>query len=290
MAGAEVRSLQKALHPPDLPGAGQEDQRVAALLAQGAADGGGHGVFNTGAGAGGVEVAGLHREGPALAGHHRGVAQQCGDRTAVQRRGHHHQPQVVAQCAARLLHQGQRQIAVDAALVELVEQHGADRRQLGVLLKLAQEQAVGHHLDPGLRPDLGVQPHTVPDRLADAFPQHRGHAAGGGAGGQPPRLQHDHLAPGQPGPVEQGQRHAGGLARPRRRLEHRHAAPVQRGQQLGKHGIDGKGRDAHEFCEPVERGAARVPGSGGRPGQAFRRALVAIRSPPGRRPRPRCRG
>ena len=123
--GAEVGLVEQGLDAADLADAGQEDQGVAGLLAQGAADGGGDGVLDAGALGGRVEVAGLDGVGAALAGHHRGgafgVREKGGDRGGVQRRRHDDKAQVVAQRPARLLHQGKGEVAVDAALVELVE-------------------------------------------------------------------------------------------------------------------------------------------------------------------------
>ena len=134
-------------------------------------------------------------------------------------------------------------------------------------MQLAQEQAVGHHLDPGLRADLGVEADAVADRLAHRLPQHRRHPAGSGAGGEAPRLQHQDLAALQPTGLQQGQRHAGGLARTRRGLEHGGAAAVQRLQERGQDGIDWKGRQGGEGG--LAHGGSLLPRTGAK-GNAFR--------------------
>src|SRR5690606_40039756 len=62
----------------------------------------------------------------------------------------------------------------------------------------------------GVRAHLAVQADAVADGLADRLAQFAGQPFGGGAGGQPARFQHEDALPGQPGLVEQRQRHTGG--------------------------------------------------------------------------------
>ena len=60
----------------------------------------------------------------------------------------------------------------------------------GIGLQPADQQALGDDLDARRRRDGGVQPGAVADRAADRLAEQRRHAGGGGAGGQPARLQH----------------------------------------------------------------------------------------------------
>jgi hypothetical protein len=122
------------------------------------------------------------------------------------------------QPSLRLEREGERHVAFDGALVELVEQDRGHARQGRIALQLTQEQAGGHDFDPRLRSDLAVEAHAIADRLAHRFAQHRGHARRCAARCQPPRLQHDNLAAFGPRGVEQGERHARGLAGAGRRL------------------------------------------------------------------------
>ena len=63
-------------------------------------------------------------------------------RRGVERRRHHHDAQVVARQPG-LPRQGEPEVGVDAALVELVEHHRGDVRQQRVLLQLGGQHALG---------------------------------------------------------------------------------------------------------------------------------------------------
>ena len=99
-------------------------------------------------------VAGLHREGPALGGYDRGIAQQPRDPGAVQGRRHDQDAQILAQPALRIARDGQAQIGVEGALVEFVEQDRPDAGKLRIFEDHAREHTLGDHLDPGPRRDL----------------------------------------------------------------------------------------------------------------------------------------
>ena len=128
--------------------------------------------------------------------------------------------------------------------MEFVEDHCPDARKLGVGLDHAGQDTFGHDLDPGGFRGLGIAAHPVADGLAGVFAQGRGHAVGGGAGGQAARLEHDDLLRGE-ACVEHGQRHAGGLAGARRGLQHRAPLGAQGGDQVGQDVVDGQGVACH---------------------------------------------
>ena len=87
------------------------------------------------------------------------------------------------------------------------------------------------------------------------WPELNAQIVGGGARGQSARFQHEDALPGQPGFVEQRQRHAGGLAGAGRRFQHRLVAAGQCGAQRGQYGVDGQGLHG---CFPGQREGAPV--------------------------------
>ena len=74
----------------------------------------------------------LDRMGAALAFDHRRAAHQRRETRAVERRRHGEQAQVRPQRRLRVERQGEAEIAVEAALVDLVEQHRRDAGKLGI--------------------------------------------------------------------------------------------------------------------------------------------------------------
>ena len=88
----------------------------------------------------------------ALALDHRRVAHQRGEAGAVERRRHGEEAQVGAQRGLRVEREGEAEIAVEAALVHLVEQHGGDAGKLRIGLDALQEDAFGEDGDPGRAP------------------------------------------------------------------------------------------------------------------------------------------
>ena len=142
----------------DLAGPGQEDQHVAGALGQGPLHGGGdvgeelprHPARPQATGAPrrrphllkGVEAPGhLHqRRGSvrrAVRGSARGAAQDAAQAVGVERGGHGHEGEVLAQGGARVRQEGQEEVAVQGALVDLVEDDGVDAAQLRVPLEAA---------------------------------------------------------------------------------------------------------------------------------------------------------
>ena len=173
-------------------------------------------------------MADRHRMAATFAGQPRRV-QERGQALPVQGRRHHHDAQVLAQPGLHVQRQRQAQVGGQVALVELVEQQGADALQLRVVLDHPGQDAFGDHLDPGARRHPVLEADPVADRLADLLAELAGHEHRRAARRHPPRLQHHDPAPGQPRRIEQGQRHLGGLAGARRCLQHQ---PRMRGQAV----------------------------------------------------------
>ena len=236
--------LQLRLDAADLSLARQEDQQIALrLLGQGTDDQGGHGVLEALAKRL-VEPPNGDRVETSVAGDDRCVSHQAGHRFAVERRRHDEQAQVLAERRLGLKAQGQAEIGIETAFVELVEQHGTDALQSGIILDHAGEDALGDHFYPGVGSCLAVQPDAVADRGADRFTERLGHAPGGGTGRQAARLENNDLATPQPRLTEQGERHARRLAGAGRGLEHGIGTIGEGGEQGRQNRLDGKGHGA----------------------------------------------
>ena len=131
--------------------------------------------------------------------------------------------------------------------MEFVEQHGGDSVERRIVEDHAREHAFGDDLDPRARRDQALQPHAQADRLADRLAERRGHARRRGARGEPARLEHDDLARGGEGFVEQRQRHARRLAGAGRRDQHRARPGGERGDEPRQGVVDRQrfGESAH---------------------------------------------
>ena len=216
--GLGQRAAQAGDDVVDLARPGQEDEGVPGPLAQGPLGGGGDV---------GEELArhpvraqardGGRRRRPVLGdrmegagdvedrGGGAGGAEEVGQAGQVGGRGHGDQPQVLAQGAAGVEEEGQEEVGVEGALVDLVEDDGGRAAQLGVVLEAAQEEAGGDDLDAGVAADDALAPHGVSDGAPHRFAQERREAAGGGPGGHAPRLGDDDAA----GPTGAAGREAG---------------------------------------------------------------------------------
>ena len=166
--------------------------------------------------------------------------EEAGEPFAIQRRRHRHDPQVLAQPGLHIQRQCQAEIAGQVAFVEFVEQQGTDAFQQRIVLQHAGEDAFGDHDDPGLRRDLVLEADAVADGLAHRLTELFRHEAGGGARGDPARLQHHDLLAAQPVGLQQRQRHPGGLARAGRCFQHEARMRRQRSADLRQQVVDRK--------------------------------------------------
>ena len=96
--------------------------------------------------------------------------------------------------------------------MELVEHHGGDARESGIVENETGEYALGHDFDPGRARDFGGETDAVADGHADRLAQCRRHARGGGTGGEPARREHEDFLFTRPGLARQHERHPRGLA------------------------------------------------------------------------------
>ncbi|MNC37342.1 hypothetical protein D3C75_859010 [compost metagenome] len=82
--------------------------------------------------------------------------------------------------------------------MEFIEDHQPYAGQLGIVLQHAGEDPLGHHLQPGIRPDAGFGPHPVADRLARLLAQQLGKTLRHVARRQPAWLQQNDFAVDRP--------------------------------------------------------------------------------------------
>ena len=212
---------------------------------------------------------------------------------AVERGRHHEDAEVGPQVRPGVEGQRQAQVGLEAALVELVEDHQPHAVEAGVALQPPGEDALGHHLDPGVAADGPVVAGAVADRAADLLAEQRRHPPGRGPGGQPAGFEHDDAPVAEPLGAEQGEGDRGGLAGAGGGLEHGQARAGERGLELGQGGDDRQGRGGGRQGRghgppgwriarpPVESRAWRTPGR-----SAGRRVRAGAAGRGGRR----CRG
>ena len=151
--------------------------------------------------------------------------------------------------------QGDRQVAVDAPLVELVEHDGADAFQEGVGQELTVEDALGLDPQAGRRGDPPLEADLVADLAAQAPALLLGDPGGDGPGRDPAGLEHDHarILRGEQARADDRGRHASRLAGTR--LRHQDQAPMglEAGEDLGHARIHGERN--HRWSLPAREGA-----------------------------------
>jgi len=186
---------------------------------------------------------------PSLRYHGR-VVEQARQPLTFQRRRHQQQlERLVAQHQTRVERERQRQVGIQAALVEFVEDHQTDAFQAWVVLQTTGENAFGDHLDAGPGADLAVEANAIAHRFPDLFPQLAGQPLGSRPRRQPPRFEHQDALPGQPAFIQQRQRHAGGLAGAGRCLQHGFVTLMQRLAKGRQRLFDGQGGHGYSAVE-----------------------------------------
>jgi hypothetical protein len=176
---------------------------------------------------------------------HGRAAEQPRDRRAVERRRHRQQAERGRDVPLRIERERETDVRVQAALVELVEDHGRDAAERRIALQHPREYAFRDDLEARRRAHACLQPHAVADGRARALAERRGHPRGDGSRGEAARLEQDDLLAARPRLLEQRERHDGALARAGRRDEHRVLAVGQRGAQPRQGFVD-RQAGAHE--------------------------------------------
>jgi hypothetical protein len=168
-----VRPRRALGRAPDLGGAGQEDEHVAVVPVERAAW--------RGRTAGSMKAVDGRAAGRSVS---TGCAAslRCGRRARpsssartapVERGGHDEDAQVRAQQRLRLEREGEAEVGVDAALVELVEDDDAGVVERRVVLQHPREHALRDDLDARARSDARIEAHAVADGVADVSPSSR---------------------------------------------------------------------------------------------------------------------
>ena len=189
------------------------------------------------------------RMAAALAADHAGPVQLGGQRFQIEGGRHHQQPQLRAQQAAGLTHQGQGQIRFGLALMEFVEDHAGHPFEGGIGLETAQEQAGSDHLQAGGRRGARFQSDAVPHPAANGFAQIGRQALGGRPGRQPARLQQQEPALLAEA-LQQGQGDPGGFARAGFSLEQQGGPGPKGGGDGREAAVNGQGGRQRTWRRP----------------------------------------
>ncbi len=118
-----------------------------------------------------------------------GVVQERGDGTGRHRGRHDHDDQVVPDRLADFPQQGQRQVAVEAALVELIQDDRSHTFQEGVVEQPAGQDSLGQDLEPGARTAPALESHLIADLFPEGPAAFLGDARRGGPRRHAPGLQ-----------------------------------------------------------------------------------------------------
>ena len=222
----------------DFGNAGQKSEDTTVLVAESSPDRRRHGILDPQFGRS-AEIAKLQRMGAAFALDHRRIVHQFGITGAVEGRGHRHQSQIRPQRGLCVESKRQAEVAVEAPLMYLIEQHGGDAGEFRIGLDAVDEDAFGENGHARGCGALRVHARSIAERAPDRFAGQLGHALGRSARSNAAGGQQQHFV-GAPGLIEQRRRDRRRLARPRRRHHDRIAAIAQRGEQVREHGVDGK--------------------------------------------------
>ena len=111
-----------------------------------------------------------------------------------------------------MLHQRQRDIAEQVSLMELIKHHRADLGKRAIILKPAQQNALGDQTDAGADAGVVIKANLIADFRAEPTLTLPSHPPGHRASRDASRLQHhDHLFARDPR-IQQHLRHLRGLS------------------------------------------------------------------------------
>jgi hypothetical protein len=154
-------------------------------------------------------------------------------------RGRHDQDaQVRPRLALHASRHRQRQIRVQAALVELVEHDRADVRQERIVLQHAHDEPFGHDQDARARRALTVEAHVETDLVADLPAALARNAPRRRPRGDAARLEHQDEPLARDPRVEERRRHARRLPRAGGRAQHGARMRAQGRDDLGQDRVD----------------------------------------------------
>ncbi len=260
----DVRQASELLRgPADFADPRQEREQVSlGLERETLADEPGDGGFDGVRGRASV-VDGDRMEAPATLDD-RSLAEERLERGGFKRRGHGDELQIGPGILAHPACEGERQVRVEASLVELVEHDRADAFEKRIGLESSQQDAFRHDEDARARSGDAIEPDVVTHLGTEVDAALFGDPSRGRSGGDAPRFEHDdRVALRDETRVEQRGRNARGLAGTRRRAQDERAVFAQRVDELGDHLIDRQGRTrasalAHEERSGMPSNAATV--------------------------------
>ena len=125
-----------------------------------------------------------------------GLPERAGDGLGVERGGEDEEPQLGAHFALDVTAEGEREVGVEAALMELVEEdhRGVGEHRVGEYAP--REEPLGEDKDAGAGRLATFEADMVADGLADVLAEQVGHAPCGGAGGHAAGFQEENLLAG----------------------------------------------------------------------------------------------
>jgi hypothetical protein len=168
------------------------------------------------------------------------IPEQRREPAQIESRRHDQKPEVLAQRLLALEQEGETEIGVEAALVELVEYDAADPLERGVVLNHPREDSLRDHLDAGGAAHPCLDPGPKAHGATHVFPEQLRHAARDRARCDAAGLEHENLGAPEPPGVAQGERDDGALARPGRCMQQHPRTRRQGVDQGGERGDDGK--------------------------------------------------
>src|SRR5712691_10579942 len=105
------------------------------------------------------------------------VVQEPGHGRGVKSRRHYHQPQLRTRQFLQPTQQSKCEVAIEMALVELVEQNRADAMKLGIAQQTPRENALGHESQACARATDVFKTNLKADGFDEHFHKLAGHAA-----------------------------------------------------------------------------------------------------------------
>ena len=225
--------------PANLRRAGEEDEHVPGII-EDAAERPRDAPRDVPIGARLVVVLDGDREGAPFSGQDDGVAERPGERVRVECRGHDGQAKVGAHGVLELAHHGEGDVALEMALVELVEHNDADALEKGIGGEESTEDAFGDEPEAGVWATAFVEPHAVADLVANHAATLAGDERRGRPCRDPPRLEDEDVAVPGKARVEERGRHPRGLAGAGRGAEDEAARAAEARHGVGKDGVDGE--------------------------------------------------
>ena len=181
------------------------------------------------------KIAHLHRITLPFRNKNRAFIQIRGNRLGIERGRHYDHRQIRPLRLLQMLHQCERDIAEQIALVELIENHRADIAQRAIILQPAQQNALGDKANARADARVIIKANLIPHFRAQLSLTLPSHARRHRASRHSPRLQNDDHPVARDPRIEQHLRHLRGLARTRRRDEHQ---PISRAQSAQDVGVD----------------------------------------------------